>query len=142
MAREFILWKPAQQGQRPSVWSVHPTAEAAEVARAGEAFDGESLQSYQVGTWEEYEAALRAYYLGQPIKEVDAEQWEYALNVLPPMGWETVEGVERFMIRERICATFTTQYAKVRGRYFEKIVDTKEPKTWLTGAALASFLEA
>ncbi|MEQ1713280.1 MAG: hypothetical protein ABL908_18040, partial [Hyphomicrobium sp.] len=52
------------------------------------------------------------------VSEVTQERFNDALNVLPPVGWTTRQGVESFRISERIWGSITDIYARLGDRYF------------------------
>ena len=52
------------------------------------------------------------------VSEITAEKFDDALNVLPPVGWTTVAGVESFRMSERVWGDFTDIYARLGGRTF------------------------
>ncbi|MGL5436016.1 MAG: hypothetical protein ACRDBO_11535, partial [Lachnospiraceae bacterium] len=67
----------------------------------------------------------------QPLKETTEEQFEEALNVLPPLKWCTIDGIEMFCMSEMYTATYTNQYARYEGKYYKKMVDVTDKSTWL-----------
>lgn len=52
-----------------------------------------------------------------PVEITEAE-WDEALNVLPPMKWQQLRGVESFRMSEFYSGTMTSIYAKCDGRYW------------------------
>lgn len=54
----------------------------------------------------------------QDVSEISEERFHDALNVLPPVGWTTRQGVESFRISERIWGSITDIYARLGDRYF------------------------
>ena len=72
---------------------------------------------------------------GFQVMETDKFQQEYedALNVLPPLYWCTVNGVEMFCMSEMYSDTYTTQYAYDHrtGKYYCKMVDSEDTSTWI-----------
>jgi hypothetical protein len=61
----------------------------------------------------EYEAGL----VTDPTEETEAQFW-YALGVLPPCRWRTVDGVELFHISERLTGDLVSWHAQYDGRFF------------------------
>ena len=61
-------------------------------------------------------AALKRY--RKDVSEVTEEHFMDALNVLPPVGWTTRNGVESFRISERLWGNITDIYARLGDRYF------------------------
>jgi hypothetical protein len=54
----------------------------------------------------------------KPWIEIDKDAWYYALEVLPPVKWQTVNEVNLFRMSERQIADITAHYATYNGRYF------------------------
>ena len=54
----------------------------------------------------------------KPWKEIDEDTWSYALEVLPPEKWKTVDGVNIFRMSEHHIADISAHYAACNGRYF------------------------
>ena len=53
-----------------------------------------------------------------PWKEIDADKWTYALEVLPPEKWKRVNSVELFRMSEYTCGIITGHYARIGDRFF------------------------
>lgn len=88
---------------------------------------------FEVMTYEEFQRRQRAKLLaGDPI-EITAEEYQHALEVLPPEQWVTIDGVTEFCMCEHITATYTTQCAKDcrNNKYYCKTVDSVDPSTWI-----------
>ena len=91
-------------------------------------------REYKVVTWNEYEALKRKRYIVDgEIKEVTEEQFNDALDVLPPLKWCTIDGIEMFCISEMTDGTYTSQYAhdKHNGKYYCATVDVMDKSTWI-----------
>ena len=91
-------------------------------------------REYKVITWNEYEALKRKRYIDDgEIKEVTEEQFNDALDVLPPLKWCTIDGIEMFCISEMTDGTYTSQYAhdKHNGKYYCATVDVMDKSTWI-----------
>lgn len=91
-------------------------------------------REYKVITWNEYEALKRKRYIVDgEIKEVTEEQFNDALDVLPPLKWCTIDGIEMFCISEMTDGTYTTQYAhnERNGKYYCATVDVMDKSTWI-----------
>jgi hypothetical protein len=86
----------------------HPTAERMSCEAAWAAADAIGTTRYR-----------------QDIVEVTAERFDDALNVLPPVGWTTRQGVESFRISERIWGAITDIYARRGDRYFKLADDIR-----------------
>ena len=90
-------------------------------------------KEYQVMMWNEFEKLQRDFYIGQPIKEITAEQFDEMLNVLPPLKWCTIDGIEMFCMSEMYSGSYTNQYAhdKRTDKYYTKMVDYMDKTTWI-----------
>lgn len=86
---------------------------------------------YRVMTWDEFQAGQKKFLLSDELQEITEEQFEKALNVLPPLMWYTINGVEMFCMSEMYTDTYTTQYAKCNGNYYCKMVDIADKSTWI-----------
>jgi hypothetical protein len=65
------------------------------------------------------EAAKRIedHYRTDPV-EIDAEKWNYALCVLPPVAWHHTGSGESFKMSERLTGNITAIYVQLAQRYF------------------------
>ena len=91
-------------------------------------------REYKVVTWNEYITLKRKRYIDNgEITEVTAEQFNDALDVLPPLKWCTIDGIEMFCISEMTDGTYTSQYAhdKHNGKYYCATVDVMDKSTWI-----------
>lgn len=88
-------------------------------------------KNYVVMTWDEFQAGQKKHLLDDELKEVAEEDYENALNVLPPYKWCTIDGVEMFCMSEMYTGTYTTQYARINGKYYCKMVDSADKTTWI-----------
>lgn len=88
-------------------------------------------KNYAVMTWDEFQEGQKKHLLDDELKEVTEEDYENALNILPPLMWCTVDGVEMFCMSEMYTGTFTTQYARCNGKYYCKMVDCADKSTWI-----------
>lgn len=62
-----------------------------------------------------------------PVQEITAEEFDYGLNVLPPVAWTRARGAQSFKISERIAGSVTAIYVELRGRYFRFHDDIRTP---------------
>lgn len=69
-----------------------------------------------------YEAGFKT-----PVSEISLEQFEYALNVLPPVAWTRARGAQSFKISERTAGCVTAIYVEMRDRYFTFQDDIRTP---------------
>lgn len=71
----------------------------------------------ELGDFETIYKQVEASFRTIPV-EITEEEFQYALGVLPPVGWRTVRGVEAFKISERLYGNITSIYARIDTRYF------------------------
>ena len=95
---------------------------------------------YEVMTLGQYDEAERAYHLSKPLQEVTPDRFDEMLNVLPPVAWQTRDGVERFIMSEATQGYFHDQFAKRGDRCFCRPVHVREQATWITGAEIDDFV--
>ena len=91
-------------------------------------------REYKVITWDEYMTLKRKHYIdGGKITEVAEEDFNNALDVLPPLKWCTIDGIEMFCMQEMTEFSYTTQYAhnKHNGKYCCATVDVMDKNTWI-----------
>ena len=91
----------------------------------------EKNRIYKVTTFEEFEKLQREYYLNKPLKEISEQEFDDALNVLPPLNWCTINEVNQFLMSEFYTGVYTTQYARYNNKYYCKIVDAYDSTTWI-----------
>ena len=87
--------------------------------------------NYKIMTWDEFQSGQKKYLLSDDLKEITKEEYYKALNVLPPIQWCTIAGVEMFCLSEMYTDTYTTQYARCNEKYYCKMVDTTDKETWI-----------
>lgn len=89
--------------------------------------------SLEIMKFDDFCERRKKIFLGEPIREITFDQWEEALECLPPMKWHTDEhGVNKFLLVEFYSGSFTNQYAKLGDRYFTKMVDASDESTWIS----------
>ncbi len=88
-------------------------------------------ESYSIMTLEDFDKKHDASYLAMPIEEITEEQYEEMFNILPPMRWCTIKGVEMFCMSEMQSGSITNQYARAGDRYYTGYVDILDKSTWL-----------
>lgn len=95
---------------------------------------------YSLMTFDEFLALEREKLLGGAPEEIDEETFENQLDVLPPLNWCTIDGVEMFCMSEMYTGSYTAQYAHDRktGKYWSKMVDALDPETWIHKALNAA----
>ena len=87
--------------------------------------------NYVCGEWEVFEQAQKGFLIGE-IHEITAEEWDDALNVLPPLGWNNYpHGFNMFFCSEAYTGTYASQYARKGGKYYSAMVDKADRSTWI-----------
>lgn len=88
---------------------------------------------FRAVTWEEYEKLQREKWLSKEPKEITRDEFDYALNVLPPKCWIQNERYSMFFIGECTTMTYYGQYLydKVSGKYYTALTDICDKSTWL-----------
>lgn len=88
---------------------------------------------FKAVTWEEYLKLQRDKWLSKEPKEITREDFENALEVLPPKNWIQNERYSMFFIGECTTMTFFGQYLydKVSGKYYTALTDIYDESTWL-----------
>lgn len=89
-------------------------------------------KEYQIMTYEEFLQMEREHYINSPMTKITEEKFMEMLNVLPPMKWCTIQGIEMFCISEMLTGTYTSQYLhdKRSNEFYHKIVDVRDKETW------------
>ena len=88
---------------------------------------------YRIVPLEDFYAAERKKMLVDPLKRITEKQYWDALEVLPPLHYERLDGgCERFCMREFFTATYTTQYFHSKEGWFCRMVDFADQTTWIT----------
>jgi len=62
-----------------------------------------------------------------PPVEITRRDWQYALEVLPPLGWRNDGPRESFKMSERITGCITTIYVRLGDRHFQFADDIRTP---------------
>ena len=86
---------------------------------------------YKIMPYGDFEAAKRNHYLSRPVSEITEDEFHEALNVLPPVNWVTINGVNEFCMSERLTGNFTGQYGRSNGKFYHKIVEMYDKTTWI-----------
>lgn len=63
--------------------------------------------------WERAEAGCKT----EPV-EINEEVWNYALNVLPPLAWQSTGSAESFKVSEALMGTIVSVYVRIGDRRF------------------------
>lgn len=87
--------------------------------------------NYEIMSYGDFEAAKREFYLSKPATEVTEDQFYEMLNVLPPVNWVTINGVNEFCMSERLTGNYTGQYGRSNGKFYHKTVDIYDKTTWI-----------
>jgi len=90
-----------------------------------------SEKTYSIMLYDDFLNYERETLLSKPAIEITEEQFNDSLNVLPPLKWCTMNGVNQFLMSEFYTGTYTTQYARKNNKYYCKMVDAYDQKTWL-----------
>lgn len=93
----------------------------------------EQKRSFEVMTYGEFLDFEKTKLLSGPLTEITEERFQEMLDVLPPLLWGVVDGVEQFCISEMYTGTYTDQYAHdlKAGKYYTKMVDAADCSTWI-----------
>ena len=86
---------------------------------------------YEVMTFDDLMKIKKEKYLSDSVQKITKEEWNDQLDVLPPLYWCTIDGVNEFCLMEMYDDTFTTQYAEYNGSYYSKMVDSADKSTWI-----------
>lgn len=92
------------------------------------------LQSgFEAITWKEYVKRQRETWLSKEPKEITEDEYNYALEVLPPLKWIRNERYSQFFIGECTTMTFYGQYLhdKASEKYYCALTDILDESTWL-----------
>lgn len=86
---------------------------------------------YQVMTYNEFFKRQREFFVDRPVEVTTKEDYYAHLEMLPPMHWMTINGVEMFCMSEFYASVYTNQYAKVGDKYYTALVDAFDRTTWI-----------
>ncbi|MEY2800918.1 MAG: hypothetical protein RL513_502 [Pseudomonadota bacterium] len=86
------------------------------------------------------EAARRAKYVTKP-QRITAEDYQEALNCLPPLHWRGGGGAETFKMSEFYTADLTHLYCKVGDRYWSFLDSARLTHDEIVRACLASEVQ-
>lgn len=88
---------------------------------------------YEVMTLAEFDVQERNMLLGGSLEEIDSDTYSEMLDILPPICWCTIDGVEMFCMCEMYTGSYTSQYAHdlKTGKYYTKMVDVRDKNTWI-----------
>ena len=62
-----------------------------------------------------------------PVEEIPREDFQYALNCLPPVAWTYARAAQSFKISERTAGSVTAIYVEMQNRYFRFHDDIRTP---------------
>lgn len=62
-----------------------------------------------------------------PVSEITQDDFEYALNVLPPVAWTRERGAQSFKLSEQTAGCVTAIYVEMNGRHFTFQDDIRTP---------------
>lgn len=86
---------------------------------------------YEVMTFDDFLIRQKKIMTSGPVSEITAERFDEMLNVLPPLHWCTIDGVEMFCMMEMYTGTYTNQYARIGEKYYTAMVDITDRSTWI-----------
>lgn len=93
--------------------------------------ESEKKKLWKIMTFGEFQKQERDSILNRPLVEIDEERFNEMLNILPPLKWCTIDGVEMFCISEMYTGSYTDQYARAGDKYYTKMVDSLDKSTWI-----------
>lgn len=127
-ARAFI----AVKGE-PWIWAAY-TDEASAAADLPAVLAQRPGRPYEVLTdWDTFTAEAEARHM-TPAREISPREFFDMLECLPPMQWETRDGIERFCMCEFTYGRITEQFAQAGGRYLRKSVRFNDRSTYISAA--------
>lgn len=86
---------------------------------------------YELMTFDEFLQRQKKHMLSGGVTETTEEQFDEMLNILPPLNWCTIDGVEMFCMCEMYTGTYTNQYARIGDKYYTAMVDVTDRSTWI-----------
>lgn len=86
---------------------------------------------YGVMLMSEFFRIQREKVLSRPVVEITEKDFYDHLNVLPPLKWGTINGVEMFCMSEFDFGVYTGQYAMVGDKFYCATVDYFDQSTWI-----------
>lgn len=98
-----------------------------------EAAEKEAAAGCQVMSFDDFLALQKKQLITGELTEVTEEKFNEMLDILPPLHWVTINGVEMFCMSEMYTMTYTTQYAHIKGtdKYYCAMVDARDKSTWI-----------
>lgn len=98
---------------------------------------------YLLMSFSEFKAKERDRYLSIPIRQVTEEQFQQALECLPPLHYTRhPDGSTSFCISEMLTGPYTEQYFQCSEGCFRKTVICYDRSTWITLKQVMTFLNA
>lgn len=92
---------------------------------------------YEMMTFDEFLARQKKELTSDKVIEVDADEYDEHLNMLPPLKWCSRDGFSLFCMCEMLTGTYTTQYAKKDGKFYCATVDITDESTWINNRLTA-----
>ena len=88
---------------------------------------------FRAVSFEEYQEIERQKFMDTEAKEITEEQFDDALNVLPPVNWIQTDTLSMFHIAEADTGTLHGQYLhdKTNGKYYFAVTDICDRSTWI-----------
>lgn len=112
---EHVFYQPGQHWP----WSYVYDSEAGQVDQCGKSLDELATRypGMTIITEAECREKIEALTREAPVL-IDAEAYDDALNMLPPMGWEHYEETASFRMSERLNGNITRIYVRIGMQYF------------------------
>lgn len=130
---EVVLWG-YREGRSPSAWNFYMTKKRDTHLELPESAEIPACYT-RCTSWKEFSEAKAEYWLSSPAEKITAEQYDDALDCLPPLNWQRFEtGSERFILSEALDGPFHMQYflARHSGRGLKRVVHLRRTDTWIT----------
>lgn len=85
--------------------------------------------TYQVMIYDQFKQLEYKRYITGEVEKITEEEFDEALNVLPPLRWKRDGHIETFCMSEFAINTFTNQYGHFGDQYVKKMIDCSDPST-------------
>ena len=139
---EVVLWG-TRENNSPSAWNFYMTKTRDTELVLPEDADIPACYN-RCTSWKEFSTAKGEYWLAQPAVKINVEQYDDALDCLPPLCWERFEtGGERFILSEAQDGPYHSQFYIDRrtGHGLRRYVHLRNRDTWITAEDLRKAYE-
>ncbi|QRD62691.1 hypothetical protein H8Z72_22540 (plasmid) [Xanthomonas citri pv. citri] len=75
-------------------------------------------------------------------QQITEEEWDDKLNVLPPISWRHIDGVESFTMSEVYCDDVYWRYVRIGDRRWSMLASIKTPVRDLAQLCIAQLATA